>query len=278
MTRIPTLLLIAVLFATTTYAVTPQLPSVPDLVYVRITATTAATNGNDRPVIGLQKEQFKISEDSTPQDIVYFSQESLPLHVGILLADSGSRKDDVKGKVLSGLKKFGNRDDDFFLLEPGRVPLNDAILDALDTLEQRGDNRKRALVVVTTKSDPGSYSFSKVRDRLKDLDIQLYIAGIPASSDIPDDSSRQALRDLAELSGGSAYFSLSVFQVEDVYRKIVTELKYQYRIGYRSTNRAADGKWRKIRITGEYVDKVSKKVAKLNIHTKPGYYALMATK
>ena len=60
-----------------------QLPSDPDLVYVRLTASTAATNGNDRPVIGLQKEQFKISEDNTPQDIVYFSQESLPFHVGI---------------------------------------------------------------------------------------------------------------------------------------------------------------------------------------------------
>jgi Ca-activated chloride channel family protein len=278
MKRIPTPLLIAALLATTAYAVTPQLPSDPDLVYVRLTASTAATNGNDRPVIGLQKEHFKVSEDNTPQDIVYFSQENLPFHVGILLDESGSGKDDVKAKALSGMKKFGNRDDDFFLLEQGKAPLNDAILGALDTLEQRGDNQKRALVVVNTKSDPGSYSYSKVRDRIKSLDILLYVVGIPASFEIPNDSARQALRDLAELTGGSAFFPSSAIEVDDVYRKIVTALKNQYRIGYRSTNRATDGKWRKIRITGEYRDTVSKKVAKLNIHVKPGYYAPTATK
>jgi len=276
MNRIPTPLLVALMPALflTAYAETSQLPSDPALVYVRV----AATERMGRPVTGLRKEEFKVSEDNSPQDIAYFSGETLPLHVAILLDASGAIKDDVKARALAGLTSANARDDELFVVEPGNTPLNDAVLQTLNTLAQRGNDKKRALVLFTSRSDPDRYSFSKVRDRLKELDIQLYVTALPERSDVSNDSGRQTLRDLAELSGGNSFFPSSMIQLENVYRTIGIELRNQYLIGYRSTNGATDGKWRKIKITAEHRDEVRKKVTQMNVRTKPGYYAATAAK
>src|SRR6185295_3153701 len=222
---------------------------------------------------GLVKEQLKVSEDNTPQDIVYFSEEDLPLHVGILLDGSGAAKDELKAKALPVLTRAGGRDDEFFTVEAGKTPLNDAVLQTINTLAQPGNTKKRALVLLTTRSDPDAYPFAKVRDLLKELDIQLYVIALQASSDISNDSGRQMLRDLAERSGGNAFFPSRLYEQADICKKIMAQLKNQYLIGFRSTNRATDGKWRKIKITGEYLDTQTKKVKKIEVHAKPGYYA-----
>jgi Ca-activated chloride channel family protein len=221
-------------------------------------------------VLGLQKEQFRVSEDNTPQDIAYFSKEDLPLQVGILLDATGTVKDELKAKVLPGFTNAGRKEDEYFLVESGKTPLNDAVLETINTLDQRGSNKKRALILVTTRSAPSSAPFSKIRDRLRELDIQLYVTGF---SDSSTDDDRQALRELAEQTGGSAFFSTSIFEQADICKKIAAQLKNQYVIGYRSTNKATDAKWRKIKITGEYLDSQSRKIRKMNVHAKPGYFA-----
>jgi Ca-activated chloride channel homolog len=264
--------LIPVLFMTATYAVTAQLPSDPDLVYVRVTAT----NRQGRFVTGLHKEEFKVSEDGTMQEIVYLSEENHPLHLGILWDDSGT-SDDVKAKVLSALKKDSGREDEFLVAESGKTRLNDAILQMINTLAQRGNNRKRAIVLFTS-SDAGAYSFSKVRDRLKEQDIQVYVTAMQARSNDSNDSTRQILSELAELSGGNSFFPSTIFQLENVYRTIGIGLKNQYLIGYRPTNRAGDGKWRKIKISAEHRDNATRKVVQIDVRARSGYYAPAAPK
>jgi Ca-activated chloride channel family protein len=134
------------------------------------------------------------------------------------------------------------------------------------------------LVLFTSRSAPGAYSFAKVRDRLNELDIQLYVTAVQISSDVSGDSDRQTLRELAERSGGNAFFPSSIYEQADISKKIMAQLKNQYLMGYRSTNRASDGKWRKIKITGEVRDNTTKKVTKLTLRAKPGYYAPTAAK
>jgi hypothetical protein len=53
----------------------------------------------------------------------------------------------------------------------------------------------------------------------------------------------------------------------DMYRKIAFQLKNEYVIGYRSTNQAKDGKWRKVQLK---VD-TSRGLSKVNIRGKTGY-------
>jgi Ca-activated chloride channel family protein len=59
--------------------------------------------------------------------------------------------------------------------------------------------------------------------------------------------------------------------MSDICKKISAELKNQYVIGYRSTNTAKDGAWRKIRV--KVSNQKGKDIASLNVRAKTGYYA-----
>jgi Ca-activated chloride channel family protein len=56
------------------------------------------------------------------------------------------------------------------------------------------------------------------------------------------------LQQLADLSGGAAYFPSDVTKLAADYHKILDELRRRYVIGYESTNRARNGEWRKVDI------------------------------
>src|SRR5215510_13279438 len=95
----------------------------------------------------------------------------------------------------------------------------------------------------------------------------MYAIGITSGwSDGSAEQGRALLRDLAAISGGNSFFPNSITNLENICRTIATELKYQYVIGYQSTNTAKDGEWRKIKVTAEYPNN------KLTVRAKAGYY------
>ena len=53
---------------------------------------------------------------------------------------------------------------------------------------------------------------------------------------------------LAARSGGAAYFPSDVATLSVAYTKILDELRRRYVVGYESTNRARDGRWRRVEI------------------------------
>lgn len=262
-----------------------------------VLANVTVTDRNGRFVTGLEKDNFKLIEDRVAQEITYFSSEDIPLSVGIILDVSGSMKDKLKTAVEAAITfmKGGSPDDEYFLVEfadkptgtadftndiskiqsrfltskaKGRTALFDAVYMGLSKLEQ-GNNAKRALLLITDGEDNRSrYTFSNVRDFVKEKDVQMYAIGITSGwSDASGEQGRALLRDLASISGGNSFFPTSVYGLEDICRKIAAELKYQYVIGYRSTNTAKDGEWRKIKVTAELPKN------KLTVRAKQGYYA-----
>jgi Ca-activated chloride channel family protein len=262
-----------------------------------VLATVTVTDRSGRFVTGLEKENFKISEDKVPQEISYFSSEDIPLSVGIILDVSGSMKDKLKTAVEAAITfmKGGSPDDEYFLVEfadkpteiedftndisklqskflfskaKGRTALYDAVYRGLAKLED-GNNQKRALLLITDGEDNRSrYTFSNVREFVKEKDVQMYAIGITNGwADSSAEQGRALLRDLAAISGGNSFFPSSVYNLENICRNIATELKYQYVLGYRSTNRAKDGEWRKIKVSAEYPNN------KLTVRSKQGYYA-----
>ena len=261
-----------------------------------VLATVTVTDRNGRFVTGLEKENFKIAEDKVPQDITYFSSEDIPLSVGIILDVSGSMKDKLKTAVEAAITfmKGGSPDDEYFLVEfadkpteiedftndiaklqsrfmfskaKGRTALYDAVYRGLAKLEG-GNNQKRALLLITDGEDNRSrYTFSNVREFVKEKDVQMYAIGITSGwSDGSAEQGRSLLRDLASISGGNSFFPSSVLSLENICRNIATELKYQYVLGYHSTNQAKDGEWRKIKVSAEYPNN------KLTVRAKAGYY------
>ncbi len=260
-----------------------------------VLATATVTDRDGRFVTGLEKENFKITEDKIPQDIAYFSSEDIPVSVGIVFDVSGSMKDKLKTAVQAAITflKNGSPDDEYFLVEfsdkptgsaftndiaklqqrfmfskaKGRTALYDAVYMGLSQLED-SNNAKRALLLITDGEDNRSrYTFSNVKEFVKEKDVQMYAIGI---SNGPGDSSAEQgkalLRDLSSISGGESFFPPSIYQLEDTCRNIAKELKYQYVLGYHSTNTAKDGKYRKIKVTAEYPNN------KLNVRAKQGYY------
>jgi Ca-activated chloride channel family protein len=262
----------------------------------RVLVTATVTDREGRFVTGLEKENFKIAEDKVPQEILDFSSEDIPVSVGIVFDVSGSMKDKLKTAVQAAITflKGGSPDDEYFLVEfsdkptgseftndiaklqqrfmfskaKGRTALYDAVYMGLSKLEE-SNNAKRALLLITDGEDNRSrYTFSNVKQYIKEKDVQMYSIGISSG---PGDSSAEQgkalLRDLSSISGGEAFFPPSIYHLEDTTRSIAKELKYQYVLGYRSSNTEKDGKYRKIKVTAEYPNN------KLTVRAKQGYYA-----
>jgi Ca-activated chloride channel family protein len=262
-----------------------------------VLATATVLDREGRYVTSLEKEHFEIAEDKVEQDIVYFSSEDIPISVGIIFDVSGSMKDKLKTAVQAAMTfmKGGMPDDEYFLVEfsdkpteiagftsdieeiqsrfmfskaKGRTALFDAVYMGLSRLEE-GNNTKKALLLITDGEDNRSrYTFSNVKEYIKEKDVQLYAIGISSGLITAEaEQGRALLRDLAAITGGNAFFPPSIGQLENICRLIALELKNQYVLGYHSTNTAKDGKWRKIKVTAEFPDN------KLTVRAKSGYYA-----
>lgn len=278
---------------------TQRLPRTQDTLKVDVDlvlATATVTDRNNRFVTGLDKENFEITEDKIEQDIAYFSSEDVPLSVGIIFDVSGSMKDKLKTAVDAAITfmKGGNPDDEYFFLPfadkpqdvseftsdiakiqnkfmfskaKGRTALYDAVYLGLDKLEE-GGNTKRALLLITDGEDNRSrYTFSNVKEFVKEKDVQIYAIGITSGWSEGADEGRALLRELSSITGGNAFFTSSVMNLENICHNIALELKNQYVIGYQSTNIAKDGKWRKIKVKAEYPGH------NLTVRAKTGYYA-----
>jgi VWFA-related protein len=79
----------------------------------------------------------------------------------------------------------------------------------------------------------------------------------------------KVLEQLAEETGGRAFFPYAVDDLAQSFQDIGDELRSQYSLAYVPTNRNADGKFRKIRI------EVNRKG--LLVRARKGYYAPRAS-
>src|SRR5438094_1378041 len=275
----------------------PTLKVDVDLVLVNATVT----DPQNRYVTGLEKEHFQIWEDKLEQKIEYFSAEDVPISLGVIFDVSGSMKDKISTARDAAVTflKTGNPEDEYFLVEfanrpqvaedfttdvtrlqnkliftpaKGMTAMYDSVYLGLEKLKE-GNNPKKALLLITDGEDNRSrYTFSNVKDFVKEQDVQIYGIGIVDdwSSNLgAGHTGRAMVEELSDLTGGRAFFPDSVYELEDICTKIAVELKNQYVIGYHSTNGAKDGKWRKLRV------KVNppKGIQHLNVRAKQGYYA-----
>ena len=107
------------------------------------------------------------------------------------------------------------------------------------------------LLITDGEDNRSRYTFSNVKEFVKEQDVQIYSIGIVSEFNSQLGSGRSGramIEELSDLTGGRAFFPDSVYELEDICQKIGVELKNQYVIGYQSTNEANDGKWRKLRM------------------------------
>jgi Ca-activated chloride channel family protein len=237
-----------------------QIGNDPNAVYIRV----SARDPQGRYISGLKPEDFKIEEDKAPQQVLSLS-EDIPVSVALMIDARGSLKDTLNSAARVFMPGSNNPADQLFLIERTDAPLNEAVLQGLRDLIQRGTNPIRAFVLLTDRDNPASASFSKVKEVLKEQDVEFFVVGVPGDVEV--------LRDLARLSGGETFFPASVIHFEGICRTLARDLRNQYLIGYRPTNLAQDGKWRKVTITGRLTDPRTNKTMTPIFRAKPGYYA-----
>jgi Ca-activated chloride channel family protein len=143
---------------------------------------------------------------------------------------------------------------------------------------QRGVHPKRALLLISDGQDNNSrYTFSELRKLLKESDVTLYGIGILSGSDAGSSLGMEGqgiLDELANVSGGKAFFPRSAAEMDDIFEQIALELRHQYSIGYRPPNFVSDGKWHHIKV------KVTppRGLPRLFVRSKEGYYSLVNSK
>jgi Ca-activated chloride channel family protein len=269
-----------------------------DVDLVLVNATVSDSKG--RMVTGLQQDNFRIWEDKVEQKVEYLSSEDSPMSIGLIFDATGSMADKISAArdAATSFLRVGNPDDEYFLVTfsqsprladgfttdisrlqshmiftpaKGLTPLYDAVYLGLETMKSARNKRKALLLITDGEDNHSRYSFLDIKEFVKEQDVQIFVIGIvnPSGELGSDPGGRAIIEDLAQTSGGQAFFPDSADELEDICNKIALELRNQYVLGYHSTNETKDGKWRKIRV------KINppKGLPNLSVHSKNGYYA-----
>jgi VWFA-related protein len=248
------------------------------LVLIPVTVTDPL----NRFVTGLEKENFKLTEDKLPQEITQFSSEDAPLSVGVVFDCSGSmgHKLDKSRQAVAQFFKLANPEDEFFLVQfndsanliqpftrnleeiqnklaftqsKGRTALLDAVYMALHEMKKAKNPRKALLLISDGGDNSSRYSEAEIKALVKEADVQIYAIGIYESaggrSRTPEETSGPALlTEIAEQTGGRQYQVDNLNELPDVAAKIGVELRNQYILGYSPKNLSRDGKYRRVQV------------------------------
>jgi VWFA-related protein len=151
----------------------------------------------------------------------------------------------------------------------GTTAIWDAVaLTSSNVLANASGLRRRAIILLTDGiNTAGRLNQKEAINRVLAAEAVVYAIGIGSERDGLD---RGALRDLAQRTGGRAFFPDKKFDLNAAFAEIERELRTQYLIAYSSTNKKRDGAYRKISIE---ITNPELKKEKLEIRHRPGYYA-----
>jgi VWFA-related protein len=179
---------------------------------INVTATVLDATG--RFVPGLTQDDFIVYDDDQRVEVTHFNAERVPVSLGIALDSSGSMYGEKMSAARGAIARFVDdlleRDDELFLyrfsnypeliqgwthnrreiIEPlarifpnGATALYDAVARALP-LAQRGQNPKKALVVISDGNDTSSRLFVQdLKRQIRESEVLVYAVGIDSDED-----------------------------------------------------------------------------------------------
>jgi Ca-activated chloride channel family protein len=174
---------------------------------VNVTATVSDDSG--RFVSGLEKDDFTVYDDGVRQEVTYFSNDRVPVSLGILLDVSGSMTSDKLATAKAAINRFIfdllGKDDELFFMEfanhprltqqwtrdrrmisravdrayaSGGTAMYDAIADAIP-FASAGENRKKAILVISDGNDSNSNtSVGELRQLIRESEVMVYALGV----------------------------------------------------------------------------------------------------
>ena len=262
-----------------------------------VTLHATVVDDKNHLVTGLDRSNFTVYEDGQPQKITSFRREDIPVAVGIVIDNSGSMRDKrpaVNAAAINFVKSSNSQDkvfivnfnEDFFLDQDytasipklqdaleriearGGTALYDAVVASSDHLKKSGLLEKKVLLVVTDGEDNASReSLEQAIRRLQEENgPTVYTIGLLAEE--RSKRARRALREMAEETGGIAFFPQGLAEVDAITQQIAHDIRNQYTLGYKPTKPQSGGGFRTVKVE---VD--AKGYKKLQARTRSGYYA-----
>jgi Ca-activated chloride channel family protein len=245
-----------------------------------ISITATVTDAEGHLITDLPREAFEVFEDGERQAITQFTNQRVPVGLGLLLdvSDSmfGKRIKDARAAVDRFLFDLLNPSDQFFLfafnhkprpltgwtraqdevlhalatVQPsGGTAIYDAILEALPLIAIRTRERAAILVISDGDDTASSASLRDLKSELLRSDAFVYAIAIdsPERQAINHGVNVETLREMTADSGGRTEVVRSSDDLSDATARIAEELNSQYVLGYSSSHQA-DGRFHSIRV------------------------------
>jgi len=253
-------------------------------------------------VDGLPPDSFRVYEDKVLQKLSVAKQEDVPVSMGLVIDNSGSmfsKRAKVNAAALTFVKTSNpddeafvvNFNDDYYLdtehdftsniaemkeaLERidarGSTALYDAIIGSLDHLK-KAHRDKRVLLVITDGMDNASrHTLTETVNEVQHSDAIIYAVGLFGKEDKGATSrkARKALEDLADATGGLAFFPEAVEDTEAICTQIAHDIRNQYTLAYYPSHFERDGTFRSVQVMVTN----PKGGGRLSVRTRTGYYA-----
>lgn len=276
----------------------PQAPSFRTGVDV-VSLNVTVTDGTARFVTDLSQQDFRVYEDGVLQEINYFSRRQLPIALALMMDTSASMEErmETAQEAAIGFSRRLRPEDLAEIIDfDSRVDILQAFTNSVDALEEAirqtsaggstslynalyislkelkkaplrvEDVRREAIIVLSDGEDTSSLvTFEEILDLAKRSETAIYSIGL--KTDEGGSGFREAdfvLRQLAQETGGRAFFPDDVGDLAGIYEQISDELSSQYSLGYVSANPLRNGQWRRLVVQVEREEIVAR--------TKQGYF------
>jgi Ca-activated chloride channel homolog len=266
-----------------------------DLVNVLFTVT----NRKSKLVTDLEMQNLKIFEDNKPQTITNFTRETeLPLTIAILIDTSTSIRDRFKFEQEAAISFLyrtlrPKKDKALLITFDSAIELVQDYTDNPEVLAQairqvqsgggtkmfdaiylacqeklKAETGRKILILISDGDDNLSLeTLNGTLEMAQKSDVSVFAISTNSSGFYGTTAPKvdKVLKQLAEDTGGRAFFPFKAEDLSETFQHISAELRSQYSLAYRSSNPARDGSFRSIKIETDRKN--------LKVKSRKGYYS-----
>ncbi len=266
-----------------------------------VSLNVTVLDGSGHIVQNLHKDDFHIQEDGTPQTLLSFQHQDIPVSIALVIDNSGSmyKKRPAVNQSSLDLIAASNPKDEAFVVNfaddayidqdltsdvaklrdglghiesRGGTALYDAVVASADHLAADAHRAKQVIVLITDGEDNAStLNLEQAIRRVQQLSGPvIYSVGLLFGDEMSHAEVRHARRALEMLSqetGGIAFFPKSLDQVDQIAAEVAQDIRSQYTLAYHSTKPSSVPGFRKVTVLAQ-----AKGQSKLNVRTRTGYF------